>query len=74
MASVGKPTVYVRYSPHLGDFKDVEGSRVFEKTNISESGSIVLYRAQELTDAQCPNIEKIKAEIHMLSNCGESCS
>jgi hypothetical protein len=71
VSSNGTPTVYVRYSPHTGDFKTVRESRVFGPTNISESGDIVLYRALELTDKQCPSIEKIKTEIHMLSKSGE---
>jgi hypothetical protein len=70
VSSNGIPTVYVRYSPHAGDFKTVKESRVFGATNISESGNIVLYRALELTDKQCPGIEKIKTEIHMLSKSG----
>ncbi|KAJ7609367.1 hypothetical protein DFH06DRAFT_1128389 [Mycena polygramma] len=72
LATVGEPTVYVRYSPHFGDFRSVQESRVFGKTNISESGDIVIYRAQHLTDGQCPGLEKLKFEVHMLSNCASN--
>ncbi|KAJ7606287.1 hypothetical protein DFH06DRAFT_1150087 [Mycena polygramma] len=72
LATVGEPTVYVRYSPHFGDFRSVQESRVFGKTNISESGDIVIYRAQHLTDGQCPGLEKLKFELHMLSNCASN--
>ncbi|KAJ6522887.1 hypothetical protein B0H19DRAFT_1277172 [Mycena capillaripes] len=70
--TLGRPTVYLCYSPHLGDFKDVNGSRVFGTTNISESGKMVIYRARELTDEQCPGLAKLKTEVHMLSNCGSA--
>ncbi|KAJ7654681.1 hypothetical protein DFH06DRAFT_1133436 [Mycena polygramma] len=72
LATVGEPTVYVRYSPHFGDFRSVQESRVFGKTNISESGDIIIYRAQHLTDGQCPGLEKLKFEVHMLSNCASN--
>ncbi|KAJ7164117.1 hypothetical protein C8R46DRAFT_1220631 [Mycena filopes] len=65
-----KPTRYVRYSPHADEFKDEEGSRVFEKTNLSESGEIVIYRAVELKDFECPDLEKFKIEVQMLSHSG----
>ncbi|KAJ7035894.1 hypothetical protein C8F04DRAFT_1258527 [Mycena alexandri] len=65
-----KATVYVRYSPHLGDFKDPEGSRVFGKTNLSESGDTVIYRAEGLKDHECPGLEKLKMEVQMLSSSG----
>ncbi|KAJ6447777.1 hypothetical protein C8R47DRAFT_1230760 [Mycena vitilis] len=53
LATVGEPTVYVRYSPHFGDFRSVQESR-------------------HLTDGQCPGLEKLKFEVHMLSNCASN--
>ncbi len=66
-----KPTIYVRFSPHRDAFTDVDGARLFGQTNISESGDIVIYRAQHLKDAECPGLEKLKMEVHLLSNSGQ---
>lgn len=66
-----KPTVYERYSPHLGDFKDPKDSGVFGKINLSESGDTVIYRAKGLKDHECPGLNKLKMEVHILSSSGE---
>ncbi|KAK6980705.1 hypothetical protein R3P38DRAFT_3235311 [Favolaschia claudopus] len=72
VANGGNPTVYVRFSPHFGDFKTVEDSRVFGKTNISESGDTVIYREQHLVDGDCPGLKRLKTEVHMLSQSGSA--
>ncbi|KAJ7724930.1 hypothetical protein DFH07DRAFT_783139 [Mycena maculata] len=45
---------YARYSPHRGSWTSVEESGVLGKVNISESGSIVIYRVATLQDWECP--------------------
>ncbi|KAJ7453635.1 hypothetical protein B0H11DRAFT_2245274 [Mycena galericulata] len=61
--------VYVRYSPHRGAFTPPEDSGVLGTTNISESGSVLIYREKTLSDEDCPGLFKLIFELHASGDC-----
>ncbi|KAJ7736189.1 hypothetical protein DFH07DRAFT_779741 [Mycena maculata] len=60
---------YARYSPHQGSWTSVEESGVLGKVNISESGSIVIYRVATLQDWECPGLRRLLFDLHQRSDC-----
>ncbi|KAJ7753088.1 hypothetical protein DFH07DRAFT_774224 [Mycena maculata] len=65
---------YARYSPHRGSWTSVEESGVLGKVNISESGSIVIYRVATLQDWECPGLRRLLFDLHQRSDCIRSVS
>ncbi|KAJ7261479.1 hypothetical protein C8J57DRAFT_1232339 [Mycena rebaudengoi] len=63
------PTRYQRYSPHREAFTNADESGVLGKVNLSESGSILIYRRDGICDWECPGLFALQMDLHARSDC-----